>query len=122
MFEDGPRGLNGPHQNGRDQDEQGELEGEEDLSLYGVDREVMDNKALMEHHYQYNPTLGANPFSAAPNSLSEVKCTPPDCPLSAESVIQLDHHLGQLIDIGSRSMLIHRTIWLQAIHTCSQIL
>ena len=122
MFEDGPRGLNGPRQNGGDQDEPDELEGEEDTSLYGVDWEVMDDEVLMEHHYQYNPTQGENPFITTPATLSEVKCTPPDCPLSAESVVQLNHHLVQFIDISSRSMLIRRTIWLQAIHTCSQML
>jgi hypothetical protein len=122
MFEDGPRGLSGPRQDGGDQEESGELEGGEDVSLYGVDWEVMDDEALMEHHYQHNPVQGGNPFSTTPATLSEVKCTPPDCPLPAESVIQLDHHLVQFVDINSRSMLVRRTIWLQAIHACSQIL
>lgn len=125
MFEDGPRGLNGPRQNGQDQGEPDELEGGEDMSLYGVDWDIMDDEVLMEHHYQHNPIQGENgenPFSTTPATLSEVKCIPPDCPLPAESIIQLDHHITQFVDISSRSMLIRRTIWLEAIHACSEIL
>lgn len=121
MFEDGPRGLNGPRQSEGDQDEPDESEGTGDISLYGVDWQAMEDEALMEHHYQHNPTQGENPFSTAPATLSEVKCTPPNCPLPAESVIQLDRHLVQFLDTSSRSMLVRRTIWLQAIYTCSQI-
>jgi len=118
MLEDGPRGLNGPHQNrGRDG-----LEDGEDTSLYGVDWEDMDNEEIMEHHYRHNPVQLDNPFSTAPSALSEVECTPPDCPLSAESVHQLDHYLTRIVDVASRSMLIRRTTWAEALHVCSQVL
>ena len=79
MFEDGPRGLNGPCQNGQDQGELDELEGGKDMSLYGVDWDIMDDEVLMEHHYQHNPIQGENgenPFSTTPATLSEVKCIP----------------------------------------------
>ena len=89
MLEDDPRGLNGPHQNGGDQDL---LEGE-DLSLYGIDWEDMDDETLATNH-QHNPILLNNPFSTAPSTLSEVECMPPDCPLSAEGICQLDHYLS----------------------------
>ena len=118
MLEDGPRGLNGPHQNG-EADVQEEIE--EDLSLYGVDWEVMEDEALMTHYHQHNPIQLDNPFSTTPSILSEVECKPPDCPLSAEGVHQLHHYLLQVADVYSRSMLIRRTIWVEALRICSQI-
>jgi len=86
MLEDGPHGLNGPHHNGdKDQD------GVEDITFYGVDWDDMDNKVLMGHHYEYNPIQLENAFSTAPATLSEVVCTPPGCPLLAESIAQLNY-------------------------------
>jgi len=119
MIGDSPRGLNGPRQN-REGDQDG-LEGVEDISLYGVDWEDMDNKVLMEHHHQHNPIQLDNPFSTGPATLSEVVCTPPDCPLPAESITQLSIYLTQFANVDSRSMLIRRTIWREALHFCSQI-
>jgi hypothetical protein len=116
MFEDGPRGLNGPRQNRED-----EVGGGEDISLYGVDWEDMEDEALMMHHHQHNPTPLDNPFSTAPTTLSEVECTPPDSPLSVEGIHQLDYYLPQVVDIHSRSMLIRRTIWVEALRFCNQI-
>ena len=114
MLEDGPRGIHGPRQNREDG-----LDGE-DITLYGIDWEVMEDEELMTHHHQHNPVLVNNPFSTAPSTLSEVECTPPDCPLPAEVIHQLDHYLSQL-DINSRSMLVRRTTWAEALHVCNQI-
>ena len=115
MLEDGPRGLNGPRQNAQDG-----LEGD-DVSLYGVDWEVIEDEVLMVHHHQHNPILLNNPFSTAPSTLSEVECTPPGCPLSVEGVLQLNHHLSQVVDGSSRSILARRTTWVWAFRICSQI-
>jgi hypothetical protein len=120
MLEDGPRGLNGPLSQNRGEDPD-RLEGEEDISAFGIDWEDMDDEALMEHHYHHNPIQPDNPFSAAPSTLSEVACTPPDCPLSAESIHQLNYHLSQVADVNSRSMLVRRTIWVEGLHVCGQI-
>lgn len=120
MLEDGPRGMNGPRsQNG--EGDQDRLEDGEDASTFGIDWEDMDNEELMEHYYHHNPIQLNNPFTAAPSTLSEVTCTPPNCPLPAESVRQLDHHLSQVVDVNSRSMLVRRTKWAEALHICSQI-
>ena len=118
MVEDGPRGLNSPHQNR--QGGQDSLEGGE-LSLYGVDWEDMENGRLMAHHRCYNPTPLDNPFGTAPPSLSEVECTSPNCPLSAEGVRQLDYYLSQVMDINSQCMLVWRAVWAQALDICRQI-
>ena len=119
MLEDGPRGLNGSRQN-REGDQNGLEEGG-DVSLYGVDWEDMEDELLMTHHYQHNPILLSNPFSSAPSILSEVECTPPDCPLSAEGIHQLSYYLSQAVDVNSRSMLIRRLIWIEALVICNQI-
>jgi hypothetical protein len=118
MVEDGPRGLNGPRQN--IQGGQDELEGEE-TSLYGVDWEDMENDELMVHHRRYNPAPLYNPFGTAPPSLSEVECTPPNCPLSVEGIHQLNHYLPQVVDVNSRSVLVRRIVWAQALNICRQI-
>jgi hypothetical protein len=120
MLEDGPRGLSGPRQNREgDQDGLGEIG---DISLYGVDWEDMDNEELMEHYYQHNSVQLNNPFSTAPATLSEVVCTPPNCPLPAESITQLNLYLTQPTNPNPRSMLIRRTIWREALQICNQIL
>ena len=118
MVEDGPQGLNGPHQNR--QGGQDSLEGGE-LSLYGVDWEDMENGRLMAHHRHYNPAPLDNPFGTAPPSLSEVECTSLNCPLSAEGVRQLDYYLSQVMDINSRCVLVWRAVWAQALNICRQI-
>jgi hypothetical protein len=118
MFEDGPRGLNGPRR-GREGNWD-ELEGE-DLTLYGIDWEVMEDETFATHHYQQNPVPLVNPFSTAPPTLSEVECTPPDCPLSIEGVRQLDGYLSQVLDGNSRSMLVRRAIWVEALLICSSV-
>jgi hypothetical protein len=115
VLDDGPRGLNGPRQNM--EGDQDEFEGE-DISLYGIDWE---DEVLVTHHHQYNPILLDNPFGTAPSTLSEVECTPPDCPLSAEGILQLDHYLPQVLDISSRNMVIRRSIWIEALRICSHI-
>lgn len=119
MLEDGPRGLNGSRQN-REGDQDGLEEGG-DVSLYGVDWEDMEDELLMTHHHQHNPILLSNPFSSAPSILSEVECTPPDCPLSAEGIHQLSYYLSQAVDVNSRSMLTRRLIWIEALVICNQI-
>lgn len=118
MIDDGPRGLNGPRLNG--QRGHDALEGE-DISLYGVDWQVMEDEVLMAHHCHYNTAPLDNPFGTAPSSLSEVECTPPNCPLSPEGIRWLDYYLSQVTDINSRSMLVRRSIWVQALHACSRI-
>jgi len=118
VLEDGPRGFNGPMAQRR---EDGLEDGEEDISTFGIDWDAMDDEVLMEHHYLHNPIQPNNPFDTAPSTLSEVVCTPPDCPLSAEGVHQLDLYLPHVVDVSSRSMLVRRTVWVEALRICSQV-
>lgn len=120
MIEDGPRGLNGPRQNrGEDVNE---IDDGEDVYLYGVDWEAMDDDELMDHHHQHNPIHLDNPFSSTPTTFSEVICAPPDCPLSAESVAQLNVYLAQFLDLSSHDMVVRRSLWREALQACNQIL
>ena len=114
MLEDGPRGLNG----GQPQLGVDEVE---DLTTHGIDWEVMDDERLMEHYFEHNPPQLDNPFATSPSTLSEVVCTPPDCPISAEAIHQLDLHLSQAVDLASHSMLVRRAVWIHAIHICTQL-
>ena len=66
-------------------------------------------------------TQHENPFTTAPAVLSEVTCTPPDCPLLDESIHQLNIHLSQTVDLASHSMLVHRKAWVEALEICSNL-
>jgi hypothetical protein len=117
MIEDGPRGLSGPSS----QHEEADPEDGEDISTFGIDWDDIDNEALMEHHQDHNPLETNNPFSTSPATLSEVVCTPPDCPLSEEGTRQLNYHLSHIVNGDSRSMLVRRNIWVEALRLCSQL-
>lgn len=118
MLEDGPRGLSGPSSEGADLDG---LEDGEDVTTFGIDWEDMDNEALMEHHHQHNSFQADNSFSTPPSTLSEVICTPPNCPLSDEGIHQLDYYLTHALNSNSHSMLIRRNVWVEALRICTQI-
>ena len=124
MLEDGPRGVSGG-QRIRDGDGDQEVEDEEsedeDLATYGIDWDAMEDEQLMEHHYENNPPQLRNPFETAPPTLSEVTCTPPSCPLSEEAVRQLDFHLSQSVDLTSHSILLRRTVWVEALRICTHL-
>ena len=124
MLEDGPRGVS-DGQRIRDGDGDPGVEDEEvedeDLATYGIDWDAMDDEQLMEHHYENNPPQLSNPFETAPPTLSEVTCAPPSCPLSEEAVHQLDLHLSQGVDLTSHSMLVRRTVWVEALQICTHL-
>ena len=119
MIEDGPQGLNGSRWN---RPGEGDVLEDGDISLYGINWEDMEDKVLMVHHHHYHSVPLDNPFVTGPPSLSEVECTSPNSPLSAEGICQLDHYLSQMVDVNSRSMLVRRIIWAQALRICGQIL
>ena len=126
MLEDGPRGVNGGQRIHDGDGDPGpgvedEVSEDEDLATYGIDWDVMDNEQLMEHHYQNNPPQFRNPFETAPPTLSEVTCAPPSCPLSEEAVRQLDFHLSQSVDVTSHSILVRRTVWVEALRICTHL-
>lgn len=96
----------------------------EDPALYGVDWEAAEDSDLLRHLFENNPqdnVDSGNPFSAGPAQLSEVRCDPPNSPLSADEVSHLDALLSQRVDIYSRSMNICRLVWIEALGVCQQM-
>lgn len=130
IYEDGPRGIfdRDPFHIGPLNMREGEEEDVgEDVAAYGVDWEEIDNEQIMENHYQCNPPQHAplqpnNPFANAPPTLSEVICTPPNCPLSDEQTNQLRLRLSLSVDLTSHNMLVRRTVWIEALRICTYLL
>ena len=123
MLEDGPRSVSGGQRIHDGDGDPGpgvedEVSEDKDLATYSIDWDVMDNEQLMEHHYQNNPPQFRNPFETAPPTLSEVTCAPPSCPLSEEAVHQL---LSQSVDVTSHSILVRRTVWVEALQICTHL-
>ena len=121
LLEDGPHGVNDDGEWPHNRTEDGEAGEEEDLAMYGIDWQAMDDEQLMEHHHEHNLPQHENPFMTAPAVLSEVTCTPPDCPLLDESVHQFNIHLSQTVDLASHSMLVRRKAWVEALEICSNL-
>ena len=117
MLQDGPRGI-----------QQLLATPEEEVAdpaSYGIDWEVADNPVLMQHLLHHNPQDwdDDSPFHVGPTTLSEVKCEPPNCPLSDEEVEHLRRELGAngQVDLRSRSMLHRRLVWIEALAVCHEL-
>nr|VWO99246.1 N/A [Ganoderma boninense] len=99
----------------------------DDVSGYGIDWDVIDDPVLIAHHNQYNPgptTDGVNnPFIpvSTPDTLSQVTCDPPLCPLSPEKVAMLNAHLAYHFNLQTQDMLVRRQIWNVALDYCSRL-
>ncbi|KII88043.1 hypothetical protein PLICRDRAFT_112141 [Plicaturopsis crispa FD-325 SS-3] len=97
----------------------------EDVAGYGVDWEVRDDPAYMEHLLANNPHEQEedNPFSAAttPASLSEVVCDDPRCPLTVGQVNFLNVQLRERFDITTRNMHARRMLWIDALSLAETI-
>ncbi|RPD68732.1 hypothetical protein L226DRAFT_472992 [Lentinus tigrinus ALCF2SS1-7] len=120
--EDGARGL-------FDQPPEPDLSEEVgDISQYGVDWEVADNNAIMEHMLDNNKDewQADNPFapstSAQPGQLSQVVCDAPGCPLSPFEVQELNIRLVATEDTASRVMAVQRKVWITAYELCEEIM
>lgn len=63
-----------------------------------------------------------NPFRiTTPSLLSNVPCEPPDCPLTPQQITILDLVLAEKFDTNSRSMMVRRAIWEEALILCNNI-
>jgi hypothetical protein len=94
-----------------------------DPAAYGIDWDVADDPALMDHLLESNPQdwVNSNPFSNAPAEFSEVICTPPRCPFTFNQVQDLDAQLQARVDVNSRNMQVRKLVWLEALAICEQI-
>jgi hypothetical protein len=145
IYHDGPRGF--PQYEASNSDAEGSSTGfgtsipfdltnfipddtmEEDFATFGVDWDVLFNPRLMDHHQRFNHGERQeqevdNPFdgNSTPEHLSEVKCDPPDSPLSDEQLEWLKYRLEHCgIDLDSRNPLIRMQVWIQALSFCKEI-
>ncbi|KAJ7626029.1 hypothetical protein FB45DRAFT_750837 [Roridomyces roridus] len=93
----------------------------QDPSTYGIDWEVADDPALMTHLLDENPQEWdeGNPFTLAPDQLSDVPCEPPDSPFTLEQITFLDEQLAANVNLASRSMVVRTSVWNVAYRICS---
>jgi hypothetical protein len=116
MYEDGPRGV---QYRSSPTDEH-----VDDLQMYGVDWEDAQNPTLMNHLLVNNPQEWdeENPFNVAhPQTLSNVPCEPPNCPLTPPQIQLLDSTLRHRVNMESRSMVVRRAVWENALEICNEI-
>ncbi|KAF7350246.1 hypothetical protein MVEN_01328100 [Mycena venus] len=93
-----------------------------DPSTYGIDWDVIDDPALMQHHLLQNPEEWAdsNPFSPNARDLSEVSCEAPNSPFSPQQIAYLDRELAAAVDLTSRSMNVRKMVWKEAFRICNE--
>ena len=90
----------------------------ENVQEYGIDWETYEDDNLMEHFEANNVDI-FSPVSA-PRNLSNVPCEPSTGPLTEEQVDALDQHLSNQFNTHTLNMLIHRQVWLAALHRCQE--
>ncbi len=90
MIADGPRGLADLFARPVDDEV-------EDIKVFGIDWDVVDDATYMDHLRRHNPDEwdATNPFSAAPPKMAHVPVDPPECPFNRESMDILAAALGQ---------------------------
>jgi hypothetical protein len=116
MINDGPRGFEGEAEV-LQQDEE-----VQDHQAFGIDWEIVDDDQLLAHHLANNPEeANENPFTAPPK-FSHVPCEPPEGPFTEDEVAILWAELRRRVDIKSRSMLVRRNVWIEAMDICEAIL
>ncbi|KAF7366234.1 hypothetical protein MVEN_00500700 [Mycena venus] len=114
QLQDGPRGLErmvAPPDNDVS-----------DPSTYGIDWDVIDDPALMQHHLLQNPEEWAdsNPLSPNVRDLSEVSCEAPNSPFSPQQIAYLDCELAAAVDLTSHSMNMCKMVWKEAFRICNE--
>lgn len=110
MLEEGPRGI--------------ELMDDNDIgdvAEYGVDWGDLGDRNLVNHLLENNLHENAEDlFNVhAPVHMNEVAVLPPNCPFTVEQVAWIDQELRVRVDVNSISMLVRRSIWIEALAICN---
>ncbi|KAL1698564.1 hypothetical protein EV121DRAFT_217964 [Schizophyllum commune] len=94
------------------------LEHVEDVAMYGIDWEAVEDTSLMDHFLEHNPQDAADEyqFDPRPPHLSHVDCEAPGCPLTPDAVEALDGELARRVDLSSRNMGVRRQVWIEALN------
>ena len=95
------------------------------LKLYGVDWDGVNNPELMEHllersavEHQYDNA--GDDTLRLPNHMANVVCDPPENPFSPEQIDYLFQQLCATVDLTTRDMLLRHTIWDTALHVLNE--
>jgi hypothetical protein len=124
MHQEGERGLQ-YMQPQRDNDSNGIG----NVAEYGIDWEAFEDESITLHLLENNPEERrsfSNPFtmlsSARPDILSSVVVDPPrGCPFDDAQLHELGQHLQTQVDLSSQSMVIRRTVWVEALAKCETL-
>ncbi|THV05922.1 hypothetical protein K435DRAFT_816228 [Dendrothele bispora CBS 962.96] len=126
ILQDGPRGLYSPNSE-QLYVQQPANEDPDDLVSYGVDYDTNNDRALMAHHVENNPSELEDNFQPGgqldphPSNFSKVDCVPPSCPFTLEEVNLMDSLLSQHVDTSSRNMGVRRLIWDEALQIATEL-
>ncbi|KAJ7828422.1 hypothetical protein B0H13DRAFT_2240860 [Mycena leptocephala] len=85
----------------------------DNLDTYGIDWDMANDPALMNHLLNQNPQdwVSRNPFALGLDSLSHVPCDAPNCPFTPEEVHYFDQQLAVRVDI----------LWIAAMEICNEL-
>ncbi|KZT31855.1 hypothetical protein SISSUDRAFT_994648 [Sistotremastrum suecicum HHB10207 ss-3] len=88
----------------------------EDLAVYGVDFEVLDDRVLMQHHFeQQEVPQGFFAEDAHPDHMADIQFEPPNCPFSPENLQLLAGLLEQTGVLQTTDMHARRWLWTYAL-------
>ena len=101
----------------------------EDLDMYGIDWEDLENPELIENFLERSADEdehdeGVNDLEGLhlPAHMANVVCNPPFCPLSDDQIDILFQQLSTQVDVQSRDMLVQRGVWIQALDILNGLL
>ncbi|KAJ7433206.1 hypothetical protein B0H11DRAFT_1759248 [Mycena galericulata] len=100
----------------------------DDLDVYGVDWDDLNDADIMAHHTEFNADQELNmddihnPFSNdGPHILSHVEVVEPLCPFTADQVAELNEALALSPHSEARNMNSRRAVWIDALDFCRRL-
>jgi hypothetical protein len=91
----------------------------EDVDQFGIDWDGADDEQLVRKLQEQ----AENPFDGyAPDTLNEVPCEPPECPLTCNQVNGLDAALSMQFNMtASHDMDVYTAVWIQVLAWCRDL-
>jgi hypothetical protein len=91
----------------------------EDMDQFGIDWDGADNEQLVRELQEQ----AENPFDGyALDTLNEVPCEPPECPLTCDRVNGLDAALSTQFNMtASHDMDVYTAVWIQVLAWCQDL-
>lgn len=89
-----------------------------DLREFGVDWDALRDEELVRQLQEQ----GENPFNNyAPDTLSDVPCEPPECPLTRDERNELDALLATEFNLDTYDMDVYKAVWIRALAWCNDM-